>query len=60
MEQIRNAYKSLVGTPEVKENFATCDHTRQNNIKVDLTEIGWEGLDSFESRQGPISLHWHY
>ena len=59
MEQIRNAYKSLVGTPEVKETFATCGHTRQNNIKVDLTEIGWEGLSRDRGQSAFIGIIEH-
>jgi hypothetical protein len=38
------------------EAFAKCGRTRENINKVVLAEKGWEGTDSFESRQDPVSL----
>jgi len=36
---MRNAYKILVGKPEVKEPRAK--HTWEDNIRVKLREIAW-------------------
>jgi len=54
--QNRNAHKSSVRTPEVREAFAKCGHTRENIIQLVLTEKEWDGMDSFERRQDPVSL----
>jgi hypothetical protein len=41
MGEKRNAYRILVGNPEGKR--PTCRWV--DNIKMDLREIGWDGLD---------------
>jgi hypothetical protein len=43
--EVRNAYKMLVGKPEGKRSLGRRRHRWENNIRVDLKEIGWEGVD---------------
>jgi len=41
----RNAYCVLAGKPEGKRLLQRRQHRLENNIKMDLTEIGWDGMD---------------
>jgi hypothetical protein len=41
----RNAYKILVGKPEGKRPLGRPKRRWVNNIKMDLREIGWCGMD---------------
>jgi hypothetical protein len=41
----RNAYKILVGKPEGKRALGRPRRRWVDNIKMDLREIGWSGLD---------------
>jgi hypothetical protein len=41
----RNAYKILVGKPEGKRPFGRPRRRWEDNIRLDLREIGWEGVD---------------
>jgi hypothetical protein len=41
---MRNGCKILVGKPEVKRPLGRPRH-RWENIKINLTEIWWEGVD---------------
>jgi hypothetical protein len=45
MEEMRKAYKLLVVKPEGKRPFGRPRHRWENNIKMDLREIGWEDVD---------------
>jgi hypothetical protein len=45
MEEKRNAYRILVGKPEGKRPLGRPRHRWVNNIKMDLREIGWYGMD---------------
>jgi hypothetical protein len=40
-----NAYSILVGKPEGKRLRGRPRHRREDNIRLDLTEIGWKYLD---------------
>jgi hypothetical protein len=40
-----NAYNILVGKPEEKTPLERPRHRWEDNIKMDLREIGWEGAD---------------
>jgi hypothetical protein len=42
---MRNAYKILVRKPEGKRPLRRHRHRWECNIRMDLTEIGWEGVD---------------
>jgi hypothetical protein len=45
MGEKRNAYTILVGKPEGKGPLGRPSRRWVNNIKMDLREIGWDGLD---------------
>jgi hypothetical protein len=38
--EIRNAYTILVGKPEGKRPFRILTHRREDNIRMDIREIG--------------------
>jgi hypothetical protein len=41
----RNAYTILVGKPEGKRPLGRTRRKWEDNIRMDLREIGWYGLD---------------
>jgi hypothetical protein len=41
----RNARRILVGMPEGKRPLGSSRRRRVDNIKMDLREIGWDGMD---------------
>jgi hypothetical protein len=41
----RNAYRSLVGKPEKKRPLERPRCRQEDNIKMDLRELGWGGMD---------------
>ena len=41
MEEKRNVYEVLVGKPESKRILARPKHRWQDDIRIDLKEIGW-------------------
>jgi hypothetical protein len=45
MGNMRNAYKTLVRKPDGKRPFRRPKHRWKVNIRVDLREIGWKGVD---------------
>jgi hypothetical protein len=45
MGEMRNAYKILVGKPEGKRPLGRPRQRWEDNIRMDLREIGWEGMD---------------
>jgi hypothetical protein len=45
MGEIRNAYKILVGKLERKRPHGRLRRRREDNIRMNLREIGWEGVD---------------
>jgi hypothetical protein len=45
MGEIRNEYKILVGKPEGKRPLGRPRRRWEDNIRMDLGEIGWEGVD---------------
>jgi hypothetical protein len=47
----RNAYKLLVGTPEGKTPLGRPRRRWVDNIKMNLGEIGWDGLDWIDLAQ---------
>jgi hypothetical protein len=42
----RKVYKVLVGKPEGKKPLGRSRHRREDEIRMDLKEIDWGGLDS--------------
>jgi hypothetical protein len=47
----RNAYGTLVGKPEGKRPLGSPRRRWMNNIKMDLREIGWDGMDWIDLAQ---------
>jgi hypothetical protein len=45
MWEKRNAYRILVGKTEVKRPLGRQRRSRVDNIKTDLREIGWDGME---------------
>jgi hypothetical protein len=45
MGEMRNAYKILVGKPEGKRPLGRSRHRWEGNIRMDLREVMWEGVD---------------
>jgi hypothetical protein len=41
----RNVYRILVGNPEAKRPIGSPRRKWMNNIKMDLREIVWDGMD---------------
>jgi hypothetical protein len=46
-----NAYRILVGKPEVKRSLVRLIRRRVNKIKMHLREIGWDGMDWIDLAQ---------
>jgi hypothetical protein len=49
--EMRNAYRILVGKPEGKRPLGRPRRRWLDNIKKDLREIGWDGVDWIELAQ---------
>jgi hypothetical protein len=45
MEEMGNAYSTLVGKPERKRPLGRPRHRWEDNIRMDLREIGWESVN---------------
>jgi hypothetical protein len=44
----RGVYRVLVGKPEGKTSLERPRHRWEDNIKMDLQEVGWGGMDWIE------------
>jgi hypothetical protein len=44
MGEKRNEYRILMGKPEGKRQLARPRHRWEDNIKMDLGEVGWGGM----------------
>jgi hypothetical protein len=45
MVEMINAYKIFVGKPEGKRPLGKPRHKCEDNIRMDLREVEWEGVD---------------
>jgi hypothetical protein len=46
-----NGYRILVGKPEGKRSLERYRHIWEDNIKMDLREVGWPGMDWIDLAQ---------
>jgi hypothetical protein len=46
-----NAYRTLMGKPERKRPLGRQRRRWVDNIKIDLREIGWDGMDCIDLAQ---------
>jgi len=51
MEERRGVYRVLVGKPEEKRSLGRPRHRWDDNIKMDLQEVGCAGVDWIELAQ---------
>jgi hypothetical protein len=51
MWEKRNAYRTLVGKPEGKRPLVRPRRRWVDSIKMDLGEIGWDGMDWIDQAQ---------
>jgi hypothetical protein len=52
MKQKRNAYRMLVGKPKGKSPLGRPRRRWVNNVKMDLREVGWGGMDWIDLAPG--------
>jgi hypothetical protein len=52
-------YKYLVGKHERKRQHGRPSYTSEDNIRMDLREIGWEGMDWIYLAQDRDQWHAH-
>jgi hypothetical protein len=51
MGEGRGAYRILVGRPEGRRPLGRPKHRWEDNIKMDLQEVGWKGVDWIDMAQ---------
>jgi hypothetical protein len=51
MGEKRGAYRALVGKPEGRRPLGRPRHNWEDNIKMDLREVGWGGVDWIDLAQ---------
>jgi hypothetical protein len=54
--ETRNAYNSLIGKLEGRRPLGRPGHRWEDNITMDLLEIGWEGVDWMHLAQTEVHL----
>jgi hypothetical protein len=47
----RNTHRILVGKPEGKRSLGRPRHRRLDNIKMELREVGWDGMNWIDLAQ---------
>jgi hypothetical protein len=45
MGKTKNAYKVLIGKPEGKRPLVRPNRRWEDNMRMDLREVGWKGVD---------------
>jgi hypothetical protein len=56
----RYAFRNLLGDSERKRPVGRPRRKREDNIKMDLREIRWGGVESCDSGWGPVQGHCEY
>jgi hypothetical protein len=56
MGEMRNAYRILVGKPEGKRPLGRPRHSWVDNIKIDLRDIGCDGMNWIDLAQNGDKL----
>jgi hypothetical protein len=51
MGEKRNAYRILMGKPEKKRSLGRPICRQEDNIKMDLRETGWDGMNQIDLAQ---------
>jgi hypothetical protein len=51
MGEMRNAYSIVIGKPEGKDHSGKRRRKLEDNIRMDLREIEWEGMDLMHMAQ---------
>jgi hypothetical protein len=51
LREIINAYKTFIGRPEGKSRLGSPRHRWEENVEIDLREIGLEGVDWINQAQ---------
>jgi hypothetical protein len=51
MGERRGAYRALVGKPEGRRSLGRPRRRWEDNIKMDLREVGWGGMDWIDLAQ---------
>jgi hypothetical protein len=51
MGEGRGAYRNLVGRPEGRRPLGRLRHRWEDNIKMDLQEVGWGSMDWIDMAQ---------
>jgi len=54
MGNITKAYRILIRNSDRKRPFLTPRHTEEENIRIDLQETGWVGVDCTHLAQGRV------
>jgi hypothetical protein len=54
MGETRGVYRALVGSPEGKRPMGRPRHGWEDNIKLDLREIGIDGVNWIQLAQGRV------
>jgi hypothetical protein len=52
MRDSKGAYKNLLGRPEGKRPLGRSKHGREDDIKMDLQEMGWGAMGLIDLAQG--------
>jgi hypothetical protein len=53
--EVRNTFRALVGKAEGKKPLGRTRRRWEDNIRMDLEDIGWEGLDWIHLAQNRFS-----
>jgi len=52
MGEVKNAYKILIGEPRRKRPHGGHSWRSEDNVRLDLREMGWQGVDWIHLARG--------